>query len=54
MMQLKVVTVRNLRDMYRTLSIKLSNELDDKVTDGGIKNDEISGLVTQMGTDIIN
>lgn len=54
MMQLKVVSVRNLRDVHRTLSTKLSNELDDKVTDGGIQNDEISGFVTQIGTDIIN
>lgn len=54
MMQLKVVTLKNLRDVHGTLSTKLSIELDDKVTDGGIQNDEISGFVTQMGTDIIN
>lgn len=54
MMQLKVVTVRNLRDVYRILSTKLSHELNDKVIDRGIKNDEISGPVTQMSTDIIN
>lgn len=54
MMQLKVVTVRKLRDVYRILSTKLSHELNDKVIDRGIKNDEISGPVTQMSTDIIN
>lgn len=54
MMPLKVVTVRNLRGVYRVLSTKLSNELNDNVIDRGIKNDEIAGLVTPMSTDIIN
>lgn len=43
---------RNLRDVYRIPSTRLSNELDDKVTEGEIQNDEVPGLVTQTDTDI--